>query len=151
MSCIQSHYPPEHTLCFGCGPANPAGLHIQTHWDGKQGICRFTPKPEHMAYDGVVYGGLIACLMDCHSIATAIAAAYQAEGRSLESLPRINMVTGNLNVTYKAPTPIDGELLLTARVREAGPKKTLVECELTAGGQVTAVGKVLGVRFEPKG
>ncbi|MCF8042175.1 MAG: PaaI family thioesterase [Desulfarculaceae bacterium] len=149
MSYIQSLYPPEHTHCFGCGPANPAGLQIQTHWDGEVGTCRYTPGPEYMAYPGVVYGGLIACLIDCHGIATAIAAAYQAEDRPMGSEPRINMVTGNLNVTYQASTPLGGELLLRAWVHEMAPKKVLVSCELSAEGEMTAVGQVLGVRLTP--
>ena len=147
MSYVQSLYPPEHSQCFGCGPANPAGLHVQTFWDGEVGTCRYTPDPQHMAYPGVVYGGLIACLMDCHGIATAIAAAYDAEGRPMDSEPRINMITGKLNVTYKAPTPLGGELALRAWVREMGPKKVLVTCELRAEGKVTATGEILGVRL----
>lgn len=146
MPYIQSLYPPEHSHCFGCGPANAAGLQIQTHWDGEVGVCRHTPGPEYMAYPGVVYGGLIACLMDCHGIGTAIAAAYQAEGRPPYSEPRINMVTGNLNVSYLAPTPLGGELVLRARPVEVGPKKVLVACELSAAGKVTAKGEILGVR-----
>lgn len=147
MSYIQSLYPPEHSHCYGCGPANPAGLHVQTHWDGETGTCRYTPDPAHMAYPGVVYGGLIACLMDCHGIGTAIAAAYQAEGRPMDSDPAINMVTGNLNVTYKLPTPLGPELLLEARVKRAFPRKMLISCELSADGRVTAVGEILGVRL----
>jgi acyl-coenzyme A thioesterase PaaI-like protein len=147
MSYIQSLYPPEHSHCFGCGPANPAGLHVQTFWDGQEGTCRYTPGPEYMAYPGVVYGGLIACLMDCHGIGTAIAAAYQAEGRPMDSEPRINMVTGNLNVSYLAPTPLGGELVLRARPTQVGPKKVVVSCELIAEGKLTARGEVVGVRL----
>lgn len=148
MSYIQSLYPPEHSHCFGCGPANALGLHVQTHWDGREGICRYTPEPQHMAYPGVVYGGLIACLMDCHGIGTAIAAAYDAEGRPMNSEPRINMVTGNLNVSYLAPTPLGQELLLRARIKEMGPKKVRVACDLSAGGKLTARGEILGVRLQ---
>ncbi|MCB2193938.1 MAG: PaaI family thioesterase [Deltaproteobacteria bacterium] len=146
MSYIQSLYPPEHSHCFGCGPANPAGLQVRTHWDGEVGICRYTPDPQYMAYPGVVYGGLIACLMDCHGIGTAIAASYEAEGRPMDSEPRISMVTGTLSVDYLAPTPLGGELLLEARPVEVEPKKVLVSCELSAEGKVTARGEILGVR-----
>ena len=45
--------------------------------------------------------------MDCHSIGTAIAAAYDAEGRPMNSEPRINMAAGNLKVSYLAPTPLE--------------------------------------------
>jgi len=146
MSYIQSYYDPAYTRCFGCGHANPNGLQIQSFWDGERAVCTFTPAPEQMAYPGVVYGGLIASLIDCHSMATATAAAHRAEGRPLDSKPVIIFVTGNLNVTYLAPTPLGPELRLTAWVSEAGPKKSTVECELSAGGKLRALGRTVAVR-----
>ncbi|MCB2225098.1 MAG: PaaI family thioesterase [Desulfarculaceae bacterium] len=146
MSYIQSYYPAEAT-CYGCGPSNPHGLQIHSYWDGEIATCAFTPGPEQTAYPGVVYGGLIASLIDCHSIATAIAAAYQSEGRAMDTEPGITYVTGNLNVSYLAPTPLGPELTLKAWIKEAGPKKSVVLCELSAEGKVTAKGETIAVRF----
>ena len=135
MSYVQSLYPPEHSQCFGCGPANPAGLHVQTFWDGEVGTCRYTPDPQHMAYPGVVYGGLIACLMDCHGIATAIAAAYDAEGRPMDSEPRINMITGKLNVTYKAPHTLGWRVGAAGLGTRDGPQKGAGDLRVESRGQ----------------
>jgi hypothetical protein len=57
---IQSFYNPKAAICYGCGMNNPDGLHIQTYWNGEEGICHFTPLPEHTAFPGYVYGGLLA-------------------------------------------------------------------------------------------
>jgi acyl-coenzyme A thioesterase PaaI-like protein len=94
----------------------------------------------------VVYGGLIASLIDCHSIGTAVAAAYQHEGREPGSLPAIMFVTANLNVNYLKPTPMDSELLLRASPRDSGPRKMTVACALYAGETLCAHAEVLAVR-----
>lgn len=143
---IQAHYDPNAAICYGCGYNNPHGLHIQTYWDGEVGTCTFTPKPEHTAFPGYVYGGLLASLIDCHSIGTAIAAMYDAEGREAGSAPEITCVTGNLNVSYKKPTPIDAELRLETRVKELTAKKAVVTTELFAGDTVCVTGEVIAVR-----
>jgi acyl-coenzyme A thioesterase PaaI-like protein len=143
---IQDHFHGDHAICYGCGPDNPHGLQIKTHWDGRYGIFRFTPQEYHTAFPGVVYGGLIACLFDCHCIGTAIAAAYDAEGRQPGSEPSIMYVTANLNVSYLRPTPMDCELLLKAHIVETKGKKTTVVCKLTADGTECANATVIGIR-----
>ena len=37
--------------CYGCGPANPGGLHIKSYWseDGSEVVCTFRPGPEYNA------------------------------------------------------------------------------------------------------
>lgn len=62
-------------------------------------ISTFHPKPEYNSgFPDVMYGGLVASLIDCHSIWTAIATTYRAEGREHGSLPAISYVTGTLTV-----------------------------------------------------
>jgi acyl-coenzyme A thioesterase PaaI-like protein len=144
---------PEAT-CYGCGPANPHGLHIKSYWsaDGAEVVCTFTPRPEHNAgFQNIMYGGLVASLCDCHSIWTAIAWSYRAEGLPHGSAPVIAYVTGNLNVTYHAPTPLDRPLVLRARVETLAARKAEVVCALHAGPEPdaprTAEARVVAVRF----
>ena len=143
---IQDFFSNEGTICYGCGRNNPHGLHIKTFWNGKEGIFHFKPQPYHTAFPDTVYGGIIASLIDCHSIGTAIAAAYQAEGREPGTEPEIMFVTGNLNVSYLHPTPIDAELVLRARVKEQLKRKSIVACSLYANEKECARGEVIGVR-----
>ena len=143
---IQDHFSGEHAICYGCGNNNPHGLHIRTHWDGHYGTFRFTPKDFHTAFPGVVYGGLIASLFDCHCIGTAIAAAYDAEGRKVGTDPSIMYVTANLNVNYIRPTPMNRELLLKAHVVETMGRKIIVSCTLVADDMECANARVTGVR-----
>jgi acyl-coenzyme A thioesterase PaaI-like protein len=143
---IQDFYPADTAVCFGCGRNNTHGLHVQTAWDGTEGISRFRPRPHHTAFPGVTYGGLIASLIDCHCIGTAIAATYDAETRPPGEGDPVCYVTGNLNVTFIRPTPIETELVLRARIKQLLQKKAVVTCYLYAGGQKCARGKVVAVR-----
>lgn len=144
---IQHHYDPETAICYGCGPNNPHGLHIETHWDGEVGRCTFLPRPEHTAFPGYVYGGLIASLIDCHSIGTAVAAMYDHAGRSPDDGgEEITCVTGKLCVSYQKPTPIGVELTIEARIDEIHDKKAVVSSQLIANGEVCCTGDVIAVR-----
>ncbi len=147
---IQDCYPDDIAICYGCGRNNPKGWHIRTQWDGKQGILRFTPDEAHTAFPGIVYGGLIAGLIDCHSVGTAVAAMYDAEEREPGSSPPILCVTGNLNVTYLKPTPLGHELILRANVQELKAKKAIVHCTLTVMGETCAKGEVVAIRVPPE-
>jgi acyl-coenzyme A thioesterase PaaI-like protein len=143
---IQDYYPDEAAVCYGCGRNNSDGLHIQTHWDGEGGVCHFTPKPHHTAFPGFVYGGLVASLIDCHSMGTAIAAAYQAAGRDPDTEPEITYVTGSLNVRYLRPTPAGVELVLRSQVTEMHEKKAIVVTSVYADGMECVSGEVVAVR-----
>ena len=136
--------------CYGCGPANSEGLHIKSYWseDGAEVVCRFEPQPRYNAgFPNVMYGGLVASLIDCHSIWTAIAWTYREEGREHGSAPSISYVTGTLNVRYLKPTALDRPVVLRARVTELQPRKALVACSLYSGDEETAMGEVTAVRF----
>lgn len=143
---IQDFYPDDIAICFGCGRHNSAGLSVKTIWNGEEGICHFTPAPHHTAYPGIVYGGLIACLIDCHSIGTAVAAAYDAEGRKPGTEPLILFFTAKLTINYLLPTPTETELVLRAHVSNASNKKVIVFCSLFADGIERARGEVVAVR-----
>jgi acyl-coenzyme A thioesterase PaaI-like protein len=143
---IQHFYPEDVAVCYGCGRNNAAGLHIQTFMDGAEGIAHFTPRPEHSAFPGVVYGGLLASLIDCHSMGTAIATLYQREQRMPGIAPEITCVTGQLNVSYLKPTPLGVELLLRARVDSVEGRKVRVFTSVYAGDVETARGDVIAVQ-----
>jgi acyl-coenzyme A thioesterase PaaI-like protein len=137
--------------CYGCGPENPNGLQIKSYWDGDESVCEFQPRLEHSAGpEQYLNGGIIATLIDCHCICTAIANAYRAEGRDIGSVPEIWYVTGALNVSYSKPTPIDRPVTLRARIVEEKPKKTVLQCSLLSEGIECASGEVIAIRVASK-
>jgi acyl-coenzyme A thioesterase PaaI-like protein len=144
---IQDLYPESVSYCYGCGRLNEHGLQIKSYADGDETVCRFVPRPYHMAIPGYVYGGLIASLIDCHATGTAAVAAYRAEGREPGTEPPIRFVTASLKVDYHRPTPLGPVLELRGRAREVRGRKVWLDIELSAEGQVCARGEVLCVRI----
>jgi uncharacterized protein (TIGR00369 family) len=55
---------PHTRSCFVCGEENPVGLRQRFETDGKIVRTRFTPRPEHAGFKGVVHGGILATLLD---------------------------------------------------------------------------------------
>ncbi len=83
--------------CWGCGPLNEYGLQIKSYWAEDGAVCMWDPKPYHAAGPKrILNGGIIATVIDCHCVCTAIAAAYQSEGRGIGTTPAIWYATGSL-------------------------------------------------------
>ena len=70
---LQDRWAPANR-CFGCGPANPAGLRIKSFPDAASGdvVCSWKGEPHHEAFDGMLNGGIIGALFDCHCNWTAL-------------------------------------------------------------------------------
>lgn len=136
-----------HNFCYGCGPGNDQGLRIKSYWDGDESVSTFMPDASHTAGPRhLLNGGIIATIIDCHCICTAMADAYRREGREIGSDPNIWYATASLKIEYLQPVPIDRNVKLRARVIEAGPKKTRIACSLLSEGLECARGDVLAVR-----
>jgi acyl-coenzyme A thioesterase PaaI-like protein len=141
---IQDSIPHNH--CWGCGTLNPRGLQVKSYVEGDETVCRFQPWPEHMAGPtDVVNGGIIAAVIDCHTVCTALADAYRAAGAELGSEPLRWAVTASLRIDYLAPTPIGQPMELRARVREVKGRKRVVDCTLRSGGRECARAEVIAV------
>jgi len=143
---FQDYYSELFSHCYGCGRLNEHGLRIKSYWDGEESVCVFEPQPYHIAIPGYVYGGLIASLIDCHGTGTAAAAAFRAEGRSMDSDPPLRFLTASLHVDYLRPTPLGVPLEVRGRAREIKGRKVIVEATLSAGGEVCARGEVVAVQ-----
>jgi acyl-coenzyme A thioesterase PaaI-like protein len=147
MKAFQDYYPANVSHCYGCGSLNAHGHRIKTFWDGDESLTRYTPKPWDTAVPGYVYGGLIASLVDCHGTGTAAAAMYRSEGREMDTLPPFRFVTGSLQVSYLAPTPMGVELELRGKVQEIKGRKVVVEITVHAAGVATARGTVIALQM----
>jgi len=137
--------------CHGCGAANEKGLQLKSYWDGDEAVAQWRAAAHHCGGTREnLNGGIIASLIDCHSLNLAIAHAYRAEGRAIGSAPRIGYVTANLNVSYRKPTPLQETIELRARIRQLEGRKAWIDCTLSTAGVICATGEVLGVRVEWK-
>ena len=52
--------------CFGCGDANPGGMHLAFTFDEERQrvVGRFSLGPEYQGGPGFVHGGIVATLLD---------------------------------------------------------------------------------------
>lgn len=131
---LQRLYAPANA-CFGCGPSNPKGLRLESHLGaGGELVATFRPEPHHEAFPGVLNGGIIGTLLDCHSNWAAAITLMQARA---EASPPCT-VTADFHVKLRAPTPSSGALSLVARAVQSGSDRCTVDAELSCGGKVTA-------------
>jgi acyl-coenzyme A thioesterase PaaI-like protein len=135
---IQERFAP-HNACFGCGPANEQGLRIRSfegpsYADDGEVVCAWSAADHHQAFPGMLNGGIVGALLDCHSNWTA--AVHLMRSAGAESPPCT--VTASYSIKLKRPTPMDGPVHLSAKVVESTEDRATVEATLTAGGKVTA-------------
>jgi len=133
MKSLQETYAPNNR-CFGCGPANEKGLRIRSFEEGDELVCEWKPEPHHVAFEGIVNGGIIGALLDCHSNWTA--ARHLMKKRDSAELPAT--VTLDFHVTLKRPTPMDATLHLRSKVVESSEDRATIDATLEANGKITA-------------
>ena len=99
----------------------------------------------------VMNGGIIAAVIDCHSVCTAIADGYRRAGREIGEGEPLWYATGSLRVSYRKPTPVAGPITVRTRITRVDGKKTLMKSKLTSfEGLLTADGEVLAVQVPSK-
>ncbi len=144
---IQDFYPEHLAHCYGCGRLNEHGYRLRTRWEGDVAVTRFTPDPYATSFPGFVYGGLLASILDCHSMAVAASGLYRAEGREMEldTPPFHRCVTGTLTVRYERPTPLGPELEVRGVVDSIAGRKVRVRAWVEVGGVVTVRAEVVAL------
>ncbi len=141
---LQETYAPN-IACFGCGPANTKGLHIRSFPQGDEVTATFNPETYQEAFPGMLSGGIIGTLLDCHCNWTA---AYHLMRQAKADHPPCT-VTADYTITLKRPTPTDQPVELRARVIESKEDRAIVEGELIAHGKITATCRGLFVAVKP--
>jgi acyl-coenzyme A thioesterase PaaI-like protein len=141
---LQERYAPR-TICFGCGPANDRGLHVRSFPEGDTCVCDWTPEVHHEAFPGILNGGIIGTLMDCHSNWTAAWHLMQRSG--LDHPP--TTVTADFHVRLLKPTPSRAPVHLVGRVAHATDDRASIETELSSAGAVTATCRGSFVAVKP--
>ena len=142
-ACLQELYSPR-GRCFGCGPANPDGLQLRSFSRETEVVAHWQPAEKHQAFPGMLNGGIIGTLLDCHSNWTA-AWHLMAQGGFLQ--PPCT-VTAEYAVRLLRPTPLDAPLELVARVVESAADRAVIEAVLISAGKprATCRGTFVAVR-----
>lgn len=140
---LQEVYAPN-SICFGCGPANEKGLRIRSFAAGDETVCSWSPEDHHEAFPGMLSGGIVGTLLDCHSNWTS--AWHLMKEAGLIEPPCT--VTAEFHVKLLRPTPSGVPVQIRARVASSQVDRVRIEAELTVGEKVTAtcVGLFVAVR-----
>jgi len=151
---LQERYAPD-SICYGCGPANARGLRIRSFIGddvdreadakGEAIVAEWRPEPHHAAFPGVLNGGIIGTLLDCHC--NWMAALHLMRQAGLDH--PLCTVTAEYTIRMRRPTPTDGLVRLRAHLIESSADRATVEGTLMAGGQICATCRGLFVAVRP--
>lgn len=140
--------------CFGCGPANPHGLQLQSHPDGPGVIAEWSPHEMHSNGTGFLCGGVIGTLLDCHAMAAVAWWMHEQLGgwpddpsRHPEGGPFY--LTSGYEVRFRRPTPLT-QVTLQAEVAEHSEPEITVTGHLEADHKVRADVEACFRRFTPR-
>lgn len=111
--------------CVVSGLANPMGIAIRVHREGDESVARVTLGPAFEGAPGRAHGGIVAAIFD------------DAMGFVL-TMEKQPAFTGQLTVTYRAPTPVGEELEFRARLVQRRDRKLIIRGEAMAGSTVVA-------------
>lgn len=135
--------------CFGCGHANPKGLHLRSFREDEVVVASFQPWPEHDNGLGYLNGGIIATLLDCHSGATVFDEADRREWTPEEGVP-YPFVTAGLDIRYLRPAPLTEPVALRAVVASADESMVMVDVQLLWQDKVRAEASALWKRWRAR-
>ncbi len=119
------HDSPYHPMSLVGGTAHPTApqLHTSPTDDGVAGTVVLGPSYE--GGPGLAHGGVLSLLFD-HAMGQALfTAGYSA-------------MTVSLEVRYRAPTPLEAPLAVSARLDRVDGRKLFVAGQIAVGGRVTA-------------
>lgn len=125
--------------CFGCGPTNERGLHLEFSREGDEIFAELSVSADYAGYQDFVHGGIVAAILD------------EAQGWAIVNVARSYAVTQSLNITYRRPVGVGKPLRARARVLEQDGKRLSLESRLEDDrGRLlaSAVGQWVSVRRE---
>ena len=137
---VQDGFAPN-SICFGCGPSNKDGLQLKSYRSNGGLIAEFKCEEKHQAFPGVINGGIIGSLIDCHGNWTAAMAIMD---KNDWEKPQCT-VTAQYEIKLKRPTPLGIKLKLNSRVLALQEDRAEVIIELKADGKTCATGRGLFV------
>ena len=138
--CVQKKHAPN-SICFGCGPANAEGLQIKSYPIENGLKMTFEPEEMHQAFPGMINGGIIGTLMDCHGNWTAAMAIMESRK---ETEPPCT-VTARYSIKLRRPTPHGVPLEITSQVESLDGDRAEISMKLIANGELCAQGDGLFV------
>jgi acyl-coenzyme A thioesterase PaaI-like protein len=98
-------------------------------------VADWTPDPFHHAFEGILNGGIIALVLDCHSNWTAV--YHIMKENTGDAIP--GTVTSDFCIRFIHPTPMGRTIRLRAKVVEVKKDRASVKASLEVENRATAL------------
>ena len=120
---------PHTAGCLVCGRQNVHGLGLSLHVDEPTGAVwtQFVPRPEHIGFEGIVHGGVLATVLD-----EAMVWAATWAGKRF-------CVAGEVNVRFRRSAAVGRALRCEARVESPASKRPGTPRLIHASGTIVEV------------
>jgi uncharacterized protein (TIGR00369 family) len=125
--------------CFGCGPANEAGLRLEFVLDKERErfVCHFQLADRFVGPPGHAHGGIIATILD------------EAMGK-VNKLRNVIALTGRMEVDYLLPVPLAKPLIVEGWEVRVDGREHIHAAEICNGdGEVLASSKGTFIEIDP--
>jgi acyl-coenzyme A thioesterase PaaI-like protein len=111
---------PHTPNCLVCGRSNPHGLHLSLHVNPSDGLVKtaFTPTRDHIGFEGIIHGGLLATVLD---EAMVWAATWQIKRFC---------VCGEMTVRFRESATVAEPLAVIAKVDQSRTKLLITSAEI---------------------
>jgi uncharacterized protein (TIGR00369 family) len=128
-----------HNRCFGCGPANPTGLHLDFLLaEDHRVVCMASIPDTFEGPRGFLHGGIIATLLD-----ETMSKAVRAHN--------VIAMTRHMEIDYRRPVPSGVPIRIEGRMYHNEGRKHWAEASIfDEGGTVLAQSKGLFVEVRPR-
>jgi acyl-coenzyme A thioesterase PaaI-like protein len=125
---------PHTPNCLVCGRSNPHGLHLALHVDPHTSTVttHFTPTHDHIGFEGIVHGGLLATILD-----EAMVWAATWHGKRF-------CVCGELVTRFKESATVGRPITVTARIDQARKKLITTTAEVRRTDDNTLLASATG-------
>jgi acyl-coenzyme A thioesterase PaaI-like protein len=145
---IQERLYPQAT-CFGCGPNNPSGLQLKSFSRDDATVATFRPWPEHDNGMGLLNGGIIATILDCHSAAAVMHRAVE-QGWLPPPGAAMPYLTAGLSVRFLRPAPLREAVELRATLTRVSEAEMTCALELRFDDKPRATAEAVWKRWRPR-
>lgn len=113
--------------CFGCGRANPIGLHLDEFTlDDGWFTAAFVPRPEFAGFADTLHGGIVATALDETSAWAAMLTHH------------VLVFTATLDIRYRSVAPASASYVMHGIVEERRGRRMRIAARMTADGTTVA-------------
>jgi acyl-coenzyme A thioesterase PaaI-like protein len=113
--------------CFGCGGANPVGLHLEDfRQEGETVTAPFAPRAEYSGFADTLHGGIVATALDEISAWSAIYTHH------------VLVFTATLAIRYRKTADADASFTMRGTVLERRGRRLKIAGEMLHKGTMVA-------------